>query len=127
MSLTIEVARDHARNLLDDTCEVINASDDPVVLVAVEVVGVHTFDPDTGDFLPLPLQPSDDGQSSGVTLRFVDNDIQTEVDQRESWFGVVVPAGSVLRATVLNNRELRLTYTTRGSQVEETVTVQGNI
>lgn len=127
MSLTFKPIADHAGNLLDDTWQVANSTDDIVVLVTVKVVGAHTYDADAGRLLSLPLEPVDDGLFSGVTLRFDDENLQTDISKQQSWSGVEVPPGSTLHATVLNNRELRLTYRRMDSSAEETIVIRGNI
>lgn len=126
MSLTFKPLAD-AGNRLDDTWLVANSTDDIVILVTVEVVGAHTYDADAGRLLSRPLEPADDGLLSGVTLRFDDEDLQTDIAKRQSWSGVEVPLGSTLHATILNNRELRLTYRRMDSLAEETIVIRGNI
>jgi hypothetical protein len=126
MSLTVTPRTHHDGHRLYDTWEIANVTDSLVVLLAVEVAGAHTYDDSTGQIKPVPLAPNDTGSESGVTLRFDNQEQQATVGNRQAWSGVHIPPGSTLQATVLNNRELRLTCgTVDGPSADSTIVVRG--
>lgn len=127
MSLTLTPRTYGCGYRLDDTWEIQNDGNDVVRLVSVEVAGAHTYDDITGQIRSMPIAVSDDGAESGVTLRFDDDERQTALRSKDSWFGVLVPPGTTMQATVLNNCELRITYNL--SQAPETtqIVVRGSV
>lgn len=126
MSLTLTPRTYDCGHRLYDTWEIRNDSSDVVRLVSVEVAGAHTYDDITGQIRSTPIQVVDDGAESGVTLRFDDDELQTALRRNDSWFGVLVPPSTTMQATVLNNRELRITYNISGAPETTQIVVTGN-
>lgn len=128
MSLSCVPRTQHQGHSVYDTWEIANMSDTTVVLLAAEVAGAHTYDDATGQIKSLPLEPTDTGSESGVTLRFDTQEHQAAIRKRQTWSGVCIPPGLTMQATILNNRELRLTYhTLDGSSVARTLVVGGQV
>lgn len=128
MSLASTPLVNHKRVRVQDTWRIENVTDSPVVLLAVAVAGAHTYDTITGQIRSVPVLPNDNGSESGVTLSFDNQKHQTKLGHRKTWSGVHVPPGATLQATVLNNRELRLTYSTGdGPPTQKTIVVRGEV
>lgn len=126
MSLTLTPRTNDRGHRLPDTWEIRNASSDVARLVSVEVAGAHTYDDVSGQIRSIPIQIGDDGAESGVTLRFDDDELQRALPSNDSWSSVLVPPGTTMRATVISNRELRITYNVSERTEPNQIVVKGD-
>lgn len=126
MSLTLTPRTHDDGHRVSDTWEIRNASSDVVRLVSVEVAGAHTYDDVSGQIRYIPIQVGDDGAESGATLRFDDDELQRALPSNDSWSSAVVPPGTTMQATVISNRELRITYNVSERSEPNQIVVKGD-
>jgi hypothetical protein len=99
-----------------DTWELRNDSPLPVMIRSVTVVGVATYDDETGKFADVEMPAVIEGvHFHGAALEFVDDVLNiTRMDRQQPWRGQVVPPGDRLEARVLANTTLRIMYRRAG-------------
>ncbi len=98
---------------LHDTWTIKNDSPIPVLITSVAWQGVMTMDGDTLRWCELPAENS---EIHGVGLVPEEEQIYYRVtDALGRWRGLVLPPGDTLRATVMNNHDMRIKYRRAGA------------